>query len=146
LVGVIDLCSNNSVLPRTPEELRALLDPPGPPVSIASASQPFKLLQRLGEERCAEIVERYEGGETAQVLADEFGVAKSALLILLRSRSVVVRRRSLTDEQVSHLAREYTSGKTIAQLETATGIPHGTIQRALSNAGVKMRPRGFPVR
>jgi hypothetical protein len=59
---------------------------------------------------------------------------------------VVVRRRSLTDEQASGLAREYTSGKTIAALESETGIPHGTIQRALSNAGVQMRPRGFPVR
>jgi hypothetical protein len=60
--------------------------------------------------------------------------------------SVVVRGRALTDEQVSELAREFTSGKTIAQLETTTDIPHGTIQRALSNAGVQMRPRGFPVR
>lgn len=51
--------------------------------------------------------EGYEAGESALVLTEEFVVARSALVNLLRSQNVVVRRRALTDEQVSELARAY---------------------------------------
>lgn len=138
---MIDLCSNNSVLPRTPVELRTLADSEGERTVIARP-QTHKLGQRLGEERCAEIAERYEAGETAQALADEFDVARSALVNLLRSRNIVVRRRALTEKQIKGLRRAYEAGATIAALETETGVPHGTIQRALKSAGVEMRPRG----
>ena len=66
------------------------------------------------------------------MLADEFGVAKTALLNLFRRNNVVVRRRTLTDHQIADLAREYEAGKTISALESETWIPHGTIQRARS--------------
>jgi hypothetical protein len=142
-VDLIDLCNSKSALPLTPVEMRALLDPSSATTRISNASQPFKLKQRLGDETCDEIVHRYESGETAQILADEFKVAKSALLVLLRSRSVIMRRRAVTEEQTAHLAEGYARGKTIAALEQETGIAHGSIQRALKAAGVQLRPRGF---
>jgi hypothetical protein len=105
--------------------------------------EPYSLDRRLGRAGRDAIVHRYEAGETAQALADEFNVSKSALLNLLRRSNVVVRRQALTEEQVHALARAYEAGKTIAALEAETGIPHGTIQRALKLKGVKMRPRGY---
>jgi hypothetical protein len=62
---------------------------------------------------------------------------------MLRSRNVVVRRKALTEAQISDLAQQCEAGKIIAALEAETSVPHGTIQRALKNAGVEMRPRGF---
>lgn len=62
---------------------------------------------------------------------------------MLRSRNVVVRRKALTEAQISDLAQQYEAGKIIAALEAETSVPHGTIQRALKSAGVEMRPRGF---
>jgi hypothetical protein len=146
-VDLMDLCSKKSELPSTPVELRALASPSSIEAGIQiTPRQTFKIDRRLGEERCAEIVARYEAGETAQALADEFGVARSALLSMLRSRSVVVRRGALTDKQIEELGRAYSSGATIASLEADTGIPHGTIQRGLKMAGVEMRPRGFQLK
>ena len=93
-----------------------------------------------------EVIRRYEAGETAQALAEEFKVSKTALLALLRQNNVVVRRRALTDDQIADLAQRYEAGKTIAALEAETGIPHASIQRALKRAGVQLRPRGFQPR
>ena len=146
MVDVIDLCSNNSALPRTPVELRALVTPAGDGAVKIAQPRTHKLGQRLGEERCAEIAVRYAAGETAQALADEFEIARSALVNMLRSRNVVVRRRALTDEQIERLRHAYEAGATIAALEADSGVPHGTIQRALKGAGVEMRPRGFKSR
>lgn len=143
LVEVIALCSNNSALPRTPVELRALVASGSSGGAKIVRPQIHKLGQRLGEERCAEIAQRYEAGETAQVLADEFGVARSSLVSMLRARHVVVRRRALSAQQIGALCSAYETGTTIAALEASTGIPHGSIQRALKSAGVEMRPRGF---
>ena len=67
------------------------------------------------------------------------------LVNLLRSQNVVVRKGALTEEQVEQLRRAYEAATTIAALETQTGIPHGTIQRALNAAGAPMRPRGSQV-
>lgn len=141
LVDLVYLCSKKSELRRTPVEMRALLAGPGSDRALPNPV-PYRIGQRLGQERCDEIVRRYESGETARALADEFGVAKSALLNLFRRNNVVVRRRALTDEQVAELARDYQTGKTLSELEAETGVPHGTIQRALKAAGTPMRPRG----
>lgn len=143
MVDLIDLCSNNSALPRTPEELRALLDPSDAPKPIRSARQRFKLKKRLGAEACEEIARRYEAGETAQVLADEFKVSKSGVLVLLRSRNVVMRRLAVSSEQTVQLVDGNQQGKTVAALKLEMGIALGSIQRALKVAGVQMRPRGF---
>lgn len=123
--------------------MRALLDPSDAPKQIRGAGQPFKLKKRLGAEACDEIVRRYEAGEIAQVLADEFKVSKSGVLVLLRSRNVVMRRLAVSPEQTAQLVDGYKQGKTVAALELETGIAHGSIQRALKAAGVQMRPRGF---
>ena len=50
------------------------------------------------------------------------------------ARSSVV--KALTTEQViADLARTYEAGRALAALEIETGIPHGSIQRTLKNAG-----------
>lgn len=87
---------------------------------------------------------RYTAGETAKALAEEYGVARNAVLNLLRSNNVVVRRQPPSDEQKRRFALEYEAGETIAEIANRTGFSFGSVQKSLYAAGVQMRPRGGP--
>jgi len=79
------------------------VDPFDAPKLIGGTRRPFNLKQRLGAEACEDIVRRYEAGEIAQVLADEYKVSKSGVLVLLRSRVVVMRRLAVSPEQTGRI-------------------------------------------
>lgn len=85
---------------------------------------------------------RYVNGETAKALADEYGVARNAVLNLLRSSNIVVRRQPPTDEQKRRFVSDYEAGATIAEIAKRTGFSFGTVQKVLHTASVRMRPRG----
>lgn len=108
----------------------------------ARAPVPHAVARRLGLSACAEILRRYKAGETAQALAEEYGVARNAVLKLLRSGSVVVRRRSPTDGEKRRFVADYEKGATIAEIAKHTGFSFGSVQKALHSAHVLMRPRG----
>lgn len=109
------------------------------PLAVRLAFRAHRLEDRLGGEAVAEIVRRYEAGESARRLAEEHQVAPSALVRLLRSRNVVVRKRVVTDDETQELAREYEGGATMADLERKHGLSHGAVFRALHRAEVAMR-------
>ena len=60
---------------------------------------------RLSEEARADVATRYETGDTTTQLAEDFDVAKSTIIGTLRERKIVMRRQSLSTEQVSEAAR-----------------------------------------
>lgn len=85
---------------------------------------------RLGADRVAEVVHRYESGESATSIAKRIDVAPSALLRLLREQNVVVRKHGLTPEQDAMLAMEYKAGATMADLEKKHQFSHEAVYRA----------------
>ena len=97
------------------------------------------LPKRLGAKKVEEIVRRYEAGESARSLAAEYGVAASALIRLLRENNVVVRRRKVTDKEARAMARDYTAGATMVDLEDKYRLSHGAVYRALYRVGVETR-------
>lgn len=74
------------------------------------------------------------------MLADEYGVAKSTILRILRESRVVVRRQSLTAEQVSEASQLYESGLSLSQLAEQLQVNQETMRVAIIAAGVMLRP------
>ncbi|MGS0560532.1 helix-turn-helix domain-containing protein [Microbacterium aurugineum] len=94
---------------------------------------------RLSPETVAEIVRRYEEGESARSLAKTHGVAASALIRLLRENNVVVRKRKVTDAEARQMAKEYGAGATMRELEARFELSHGAVLRSLHRSGVVTR-------
>ena len=86
------------------------------------------------------MVARYGNGETSTALAEEYGVAKSTILRILRDARVVVRRQSLTAEQVSAATRLYESGLSLSQVAQRLDVNQETMRVAIIAAGVTLRP------
>lgn len=74
------------------------------------------------------------------MLADEYGVAKSTILRILRESRVVVRRQSLTAEQVSEASQLYESGLSLSQVAEQLQVNQETMRVAIIAAGVMLRP------
>jgi DNA-directed RNA polymerase specialized sigma24 family protein len=141
--GIIDLLSNNSDFAFTPDGLRKLATSQGTRVALSEPAdfQIHRLSARLVGEQIADVVQRYVAGESARALAAEFGVAPSALIRLLRERSIVVRQQVVSPELEQLMAQEYETGLTVAELKDKHGISHGAVLRALHRAGVEMRAK-----
>jgi hypothetical protein len=96
-------------------------------------------------DKCDELCARYAAGETAQALADEYGVSKPAVLTLLRARNVTVRGRKLSRDQIAQTVREYEAGKSIAQIAKILEFHPAAIWRALKIPRRGQPNQGFPV-
>ena len=135
--------SNHWDLPFTPDELRKLAElgdrdnGSSEPVSYRA----HELSKRLGAEKVNEIVRRATAGESARSLAQELGVANSALTRMLREEGVVIRKSRVGADDEQALACAYEAGYTIAELEKQFKLSHGTVLRALHRSGVEMRAK-----
>lgn len=148
MVGLVDLYSKNSDgTTLTLGQLKSWVVQArsGENVTPIPSPQSHAIAGRLGEDACAEIICRYTSGESSQKLATEYGVARNAILNLLRKNNVVVRRRPLTEAQKAAIAKGYEAGSTIAALAKMHKSSHGAVGRALHEAGVTVRPRGGSV-
>ncbi len=139
LVGVVYLCSNNSATPVTPTQIREILG------AIGDSPRKFqprvrRSWNRLSDEARDEVAVRYEGGDTTTQLAEDYGVAKSTIIGILRERKVVVRRQSLSPEQVKAAAQLYESGLSLSQVAERLKVNQETMRVAIIAAGVHLRP------
>lgn len=95
---------------------------------------------RLSNDVRTTVAERYAAGETTTALAQEYGVAKSTIIGILRDRNVVIRRQPLTADQVSEAARLYESGLSLSQVAERLQVNQETMRVAIIAVGVKVRP------
>lgn len=86
------------------------------------------------------MVARYSNGETSTALAQEYGVAKSTILRILREAHVVVRRQPMTTEQVNEAAQLYEAGLSLSQVAKSLDVNQETMRTAILKAGVQIRP------
>lgn len=137
-VDIVYLCSNKSTTSVTAAQLRQVSD------SIGSSGRELQPRvkrgwNRLRDDQRVAVASRYEAGATTTQLANEYGVAKSTIIGILRSAQVVVRRQSLTPEQVSEAARLYRKGLSLSQVATQLGVNQETMRVAVIRAGVALR-------
>lgn len=95
---------------------------------------------RLNAEQQAAVVTRYSNGATSTALAEEYGVAKSTILRILREARVVVRRQPMTPEQVNEAAQLYEAGLSLSQVAKRLDVNQETMRTAILKAGVQIRP------
>ncbi|WP_298875341.1 helix-turn-helix domain-containing protein [uncultured Microbacterium sp.] len=96
---------------------------------------------RLSPASQDEVVRRYsDGSATSTALAEEFKVAKSTILRILRENNVVVRRQPLTGTQVTQAKRLYKSGLSLSEVAAQMSVNQETMRVAIIAAGVKLRP------
>lgn len=86
------------------------------------------------------MIERYEAGESSTTLADEYGVAKSTILGILRAANVVVRRQSLDEAIVAEAVRLYEVGLSLSQVAAQLEVNQETMRVAILKHGVRLRP------
>jgi hypothetical protein len=139
MVDLIYLCSNNSATgvkrARTAVVRAESLGEPTPDASVQT-----RRWSRLSKSDRAAIVGRYEAGEPSTVLAVDYGVAKSTVLSILRQNGAVVRRQSLTPEQIAQAQELYDAGHSLSQVAAKLSLKQDTIRLALKAAGVQLRP------
>ncbi|KQZ84137.1 hypothetical protein ASD56_08980 [Microbacterium sp. Root166] len=90
----------------------------------------------------ADIIHRYEAGESARSLSEQYGVSTSAVVNLLRDNAVVVKKRRVTNAEAKAMAEEYEAGATVAVIENKHKVSHGAVLRSLHRSGVAMRAKG----
>ena len=95
----------------------------------------------LRPEDTADIVARYEAGETTQQIGTRYGISKTRVATVLREQGITIRRQGLTEGQARDAATLYVSGKSLASLGTRFGVSHTTIAAVLRQQGVQLRPR-----
>ncbi|WP_382310476.1 helix-turn-helix domain-containing protein [Herbiconiux sp. UC225_62] len=96
---------------------------------------------RLSPAAQAEVIRKYSNGSaTSTALADEFKVAKSTILRILRENNVVVRRQPLTGKQVTQATKLYESGLSLSKVANQMAVNQETMRVAILAAGVKLRP------
>ncbi|WP_082013805.1 helix-turn-helix domain-containing protein [Microbacterium hominis] len=137
-VDIVYLCSNKSTTSVTAAQIRAISDAGG---GSERTFQPRvkRGWNRLNADQHAAVVTRYRNGETSTALAEEYGVAKSTILRILRDKNVMVRRQPLTPEQVSEAAHFYEDGLSLSQVATQLGVNQETMRVAIIKAGVALR-------
>lgn len=149
MVQPVDGRSRKAVLiPPTPGELarlaeksRALhLEPDEMP---APHLTPRNLKRRLSRQEVAEIVSRYNAGHNTPALARDYGIAKSALLQLLRKEGVPLRKQAITSADAKQAARLYKRGLSITEIVERIGYSYSTVRKSLHESGVVMRPKGI---
>lgn len=87
----------------------------------AQQTRPRNLRRRLSRRVVAEIVSRYEAGDNTPALAQDYGIAKSALLQLLRNEGVTLRKQCITLREAKQAARLYESGLSITEVVEQIG-------------------------
>jgi len=89
----------------------------------------------------ADIVARYEAGETTQQVGNRYAISKTRVATVLREQGVTIRRQGLTDDQVSKAAQLYAAGESLLSVAAILGSSHTTIAKALRRQGIQLRPR-----
>ncbi|WP_156156741.1 helix-turn-helix domain-containing protein [Microbacterium azadirachtae] len=141
MAGAIDLCSNHWRTGLSLEELRDLAQAGNRDIEpiVRTIYRPHPLPERLGPRKVADIVRRYQEGESARSLAEKYKVAPSAVTRLLRENNVVVKKRTVTEAEARRIAKEYEAGATMRDIEKNHGLSHGAVSRTLHRVGVEMR-------
>lgn len=81
----------------------------------------------LTPQDIADIVARYEAGDTTQQIGTLYGISKTRVATVLRDQGITIRRQGLTNEQVREAAKLYVSGKSLGWLAARFGVSHTTI-------------------
>jgi DNA-binding CsgD family transcriptional regulator len=129
------LCKNWAELRKRIKE-----SPSRPPFSHQRGPKP-RSKRFLAALDIADIVQRYESGETTGQIGNRYGISKTRVATVLRQSGVTIRRQGLTQQQISEAVALYTTGRSLAWIGTRYGVSHTTVAAALRRQNVQLRAR-----
>lgn len=141
-VELIGRNSNLANLSNKWSDLRRLIQesPPRPHLSVQDVRE-SRSKRFLTAQDTADIVARYEVGDTTEEIGADLRISKTRVAKILREQGITIRRQGLNDEQVREAATLYVAGKSLAWLGARFGVSHTTIAAALRREGIHRRPR-----
>jgi len=125
------------------ERLRDLVEmvPKGSPE--VSAGPRKQVHRRLRPAETEKLVVGYLDGLTVYQLADQFGIHRATVSLLLERQGVPRRNRPLSPDQVKRAKALYAAGQSLATVGGQLGCHASTIYSLLRKVGVVMRdPHG----
>ena len=142
LVEAIGTYSNRGHLREKFADLRKRVnESPSRPPLLRHDGSPSRSKRFLTADDVANIVQKYESGDTTQQIGTCCGVSKTRVATVLREQGITIRRQGLTSEQVSEAAKLYAVGHSLAWLGARYGASHTTVATALRRQGIQLRPR-----
>jgi uncharacterized protein (DUF433 family) len=99
-------------------------------------------VRRLGKVKVGQLVADYQSGKSTTELMATYSLSKSAVLRVLESHGIALRRQPLTEQQVADAISLYESGWSLSAIVAKHGLARESVRRALVAAGVTMRQRG----
>ena len=87
-------------------------------------------------------MERYQAGESANLLAGELGVHRTTIVGHLKRRDVATRYRIIAEADLAEAARLYEQGWSLARVGEGFGVGARTVMDAFRAAGIATRPVG----
>ena len=98
--------------------------------------------RRLTPEEIDVVVGRYEAGESANVLAREFGAHRTTIVGHLKRRGVSTRYKIIAEKDLAEAARLYAQGWSLARVGEHFGVGAHTVLNTFRTAGIATRPVG----
>jgi transcriptional regulator of aromatic amino acid metabolism len=95
----------------------------------------------LSDRDIADMIARYEGGESTQQIGSLYGISKTRVATVLREQGITIRRQGLSDDRVREAAEFYLGGKSVAWIAAHLDVSHTTVAVALRRHGIQLRPR-----
>jgi len=93
----------------------------------------------LTGDRLAEVIRRYESGETLKKIATDLGVSRTFLSGQLAKAGVQTRQHPMRDDEIRLASHLYRQGNSLASIATRLGYAKATVSRTLRDAGVAIR-------
>ena len=100
-----------------------------------------KVRRRLREGELDAIAKAYLAGATLSELSDRFGKHRRTISIELERRGVARRYRLVEGKRLQQAIQCYQSGLSVISIAKELGVAGDTVHKALTKAGVKLRPR-----
>jgi hypothetical protein len=111
------------------------------------ARRPTRRAKDVPVQEAAELKRRYDAGETLLELLENFDGGYGVLRTVLKAQGVQFRpAQPVTPPAPPGMVATYTSGTSIVETGELFGVSRDVARRMLLAAGVKLRPRGRPVR
>lgn len=82
---------------------------------------------------------QYEAGATLRELANELGIGRERLALLLRDRGVRMLRATPSPDEVREMARRYAGGESLERVGKHLGFSPSTVRNHLRSAGIVLR-------
>jgi DNA-binding MarR family transcriptional regulator len=123
------------------ERLAAVRDikPAGSPQP--ATPQPKQVQHRLRQEEEAELIARYQDGDTVYVLAERFKLHRQTVSGVLERHGIPRRYNKLTGKDLDLAVQLYTEGTSLDVVGERLGVEASTVSRALRKAEVTIRAR-----